>query len=171
MTKQEKSDENDEIFYQYRNRQINPWISLLFLVPGSIWAMWMIIQVFTGENINVLEIIGVILALCLATLLLLDSNNMMLIISSKGIEYRRAGYTIFAGWKDIKRVEPRLHRPFVYGLVLHKSVVRANRTIKFLLKITNLDVIIPLNRFVFNWHRTGLGELIQHHAPQIKLPS
>lgn len=171
MTKAEKNDESNEIYYQYRHRQVNPWISLLFLVPGSIWALWMIFQVFIGEDTNVFTIIGVILALCLATLLLLDSNNTMLIISSKGIEYRRSGYAIFAGWKDIKRVGHRLYRPFVYVLVLHKSDVRANRVNKFLLRITNSDIIIPLNQFVFNWHRTSLGELIQHHAPQIKLPN
>lgn len=171
MTKSEKHDESDEIYYQYRHRQINPWILLLILVPGSIWVLCLIFQVFMGENINVFTIIGIILALCLATLLLLDSNNTMLIISSKGIEYSRSGYTIFAEWKDIKKVELRLRGRFEYVLVLNKSVVEANRINKLLLGITNSDVIIPLNQFIFNWHRTSLGELIQLHAPQIKLPN
>ena len=148
----------------------NPSPSKLIISLVSIIILNIALQFFFGENITIYTIIGHVVALFTLALLILDLKYTKLIISPHGIEYHRYGYKIFAEWKDIKKIELRLRRRFEYVLILKKSKLEANQINQFLLKRRNADVIIPLNLFRHNWHKTSLGKLIKQYAPQVKLP-
>lgn len=150
---------------------INLVLSLTILMLGILGVLPSILQIFLGGNINKANTIGGILALCFGILLLSDTINTLFVISPKGIEYHRAGYTIFVQWEDVKKAELRIYRRHQYVLILRKSTVTTNRVQKIFLRMTKGDLIIPLEIFAFNWQNGHIGDLIRHYAPQAKIPN
>lgn len=170
MEKSLKPDERFEIYF-LANYRMTLGISLLALGAGILGIVLNLYQLIFGTSATPTTVIGTALALCLGSLLLLETKNSLLIISPRGIEYRRAGYTIFAEWKEVKKIEPRIRRRPEHVLILQKSKLKANCVNRFLLRLTHSDVIIPLNVFESNWPQKSIGKSIQNYAPQISLPS
>ena len=167
MAKSKESEAGYGVYYQ-KHYQINLALSLLFVVLGISGIASSIL----GETINKANLIGGMLVSSFGVLLLLDTMNTLLIISPKGLEYHRVGYTIFVQWEDVEKAEIRIyggrHR---YMLILRKSVVAARRLQKSLLRKTKGDVSIPLELFAFNWQKGHIGYLIRHYAPHAKIPN
>ena len=146
-------------------------LSLIAIAAGIFGIISVVLAVISENNTSALTIVGILLALFFGGFLLLDTKNSLLIISSEGIEYRRSGYTIFAQWKDVKKVELRIRRRHEYVLILHKPIVKSNRLNRVLLNITRADTVLFLNIFEHNWYQKSIGDLIQHHALYVKFPS
>lgn len=170
MEKSLKPDERYEVYFLV-NYQIALGISVLTLGAGILGIVLSLYQLIFWTSVTPSTVIGTVLAFCFGSLLLLETKNSLLIISPEGIEYRRAMYTIFAEWKEVKKIELRIRRRPEYVLILQKSKLEANRVNRFLLSLTHSNVIIPVNMFANNWHRKSIGKSIQHYAPQITLPS
>ncbi|MCA9956413.1 MAG: hypothetical protein KC434_16910 [Anaerolineales bacterium] len=166
MNNQEPNSERDVIYF-LAHYKIRLGLSVALIGAG----LFGIISILLRHTLSITTGTGSFLALLLGILLLLDTLHSMLIISAEGIEYRRSGYTIFANWANIKGIEHKIRRRPEYVLVLEKPAIKANRINKQMLELTKASAIIPLNMFVINWHQKSIGNLIQCHAPQIKLPS
>ncbi len=170
MEKSLKPDERYEIYF-LANYKISLGISLLTLGAGILGTVSSLYQLIFRTGVTATTVIGTVIAFCFGSLLLLETKNSLLIISPEGIEYRRAVYTIFAEWKEVKKIELRIRRRPEYVLILQKSKLEAHRVNRFLLRLTHSDVIIPVNMFANNWHRKSIGKSIQHYAPQVNLSS
>jgi hypothetical protein len=157
------------VFFK-RDYQFQIVLSLFISVVALGGVLSVFIELIFKKSVSPSILIGSIIALGFGLLMLFDTVNTLLIISSEGIEYRRGGYTLSVTWQDIERIEVRLRRRLEYVLVLKKSTLVANRWETTFLQLTKTHLVIPLSLFAINWHRTKIGELIRHHAPHMKMP-
>lgn len=163
------NQKNYGVYFQKYHR-FNVAAGLLISVLGLLSFLSAVLGIVGKQNNKLGLLFGILMIISLGLFLLYDVVNTMLVISSKGIEYHRGGYTIKASWREIDKVEVRLRRRLEYVLTLKSSTVIANRWQKYLLQMNKGNLTIPLSVFDNDWSRTEIGELIKYFAPDIKIP-
>jgi hypothetical protein len=113
---------------------------------------------------------GIITAV--ATLIFLAGSTPQLILSNDGIEYRAAGYRLFAQWSDVERVAfgasfPGREAFAPEVLILRQSQLRASKWAARWLYWTGADRIIPIAAFNANWRRQEIGAYIRQYVPRL----
>jgi hypothetical protein len=169
MTIKTGGQENYRV-YSHRHYHLHLALFLFISVTALLGLLSAFIEFILRGAISASAVIGSATAFIFGLLLLFDTVNTLLVISSEGIEYRRGGYTITISWQDIERTEVKLRKRLEHVLKLKRSTLKANCLQSYLLQVNKGDLMIPLALFEVEWHRTEIGDLIRHYAPHTNVP-
>lgn len=91
-------------------------------------------------------------------LILVSASCLRLTLTTKGLEYRVLGYSLFAEWSDIKTIESRRYGDFV---VVERCAIEGNPLFGFLCVPMMTSMNIPLSSGpIVIWEKDVVPEII-----------